>query len=281
MNFPKANSFATDVVKSKIMGPNPLKLCEEMLEESARILYAGRVLNGKASHVKTIGNSDTASDDNSTTLDNIATPTPAIPASSVVLDLGSGTGITSALLAREYGFTVYAADLWSDPGENMRFFESLSLSNRQIIPVKADASQGLPFATEFFDAVVSIDSYNYFGRDPKYLGQKLLPYVKHGGLLLLCIPGMKHDCHDNLPACLLASWTPEQLDYMHDIPWWRAMIEQTPEAEIINMSEMSGTEEAWADWIACENDYARGDRAAVAAGALDYLNTISIVLKRK
>lgn len=31
MQFPKANSFSQDVVLSKIMGPNPLKLCEEML----------------------------------------------------------------------------------------------------------------------------------------------------------------------------------------------------------------------------------------------------------
>ena len=28
---------------------------------------------------------------------------------------------------------------------------------------------------------------------------------------------MARDCHDDLPACLLASWTPEQLDYMHDM----------------------------------------------------------------
>ena len=33
-----------------------------------------------------------------------------------------------------------------------------------------------------------------------------------------------------------------------------------------------------ADWIACENEYARGDRAAVKAGALDYLNTIAVTL---
>ena len=245
MQFPKANSFSSSIVKDKIMGPNPLKLCEEMLEEAA------------------------------------GEQCPAIPQGSVVLDLGSGTGITSALLARECGLVVYAVDLWSDPGENMRFFESLGLSNRQAIPVKADASQGLPFATEFFDAVVSTDSYNYFGRDPKYLGEKLLPYVKHGGLLLLCIPGMKRDCHDNLPACLLTSWTPEQLDYLHDIFWWRALLEQTDGAELLSMNEMACTAEAWTDWISCDNSYAQGDRAAVRAGALQYLNTISVVLRRK
>lgn len=31
MQFPKANSFSQDIVLSKIMGPNPLKLCEEMI----------------------------------------------------------------------------------------------------------------------------------------------------------------------------------------------------------------------------------------------------------
>ena len=30
MQFPKANSFNINLVRSKIMGPNPLKLCEEL-----------------------------------------------------------------------------------------------------------------------------------------------------------------------------------------------------------------------------------------------------------
>lgn len=29
-NFPKANSFDVNLVRSKIMSPNPLKLCEEL-----------------------------------------------------------------------------------------------------------------------------------------------------------------------------------------------------------------------------------------------------------
>lgn len=184
MQFPKANSFSQDSVLSKIMGPNPLKLCEEM------ILTANEIVGNKA-----------------------------VSPSSVVLDLGSGTGITTALLAREFGCVAYAVDLWSNPTENMRFFETLGLTNRQIVPIKADASEGLPFAEGFFDAVVSIDSYNYFGRSAEYLDAKLLPYVKRGGIVALCFPGMKQDCHENPPACLLESWTPDQLDYIHDIPW--------------------------------------------------------------
>jgi cyclopropane fatty-acyl-phospholipid synthase-like methyltransferase len=183
------------------------------------------------------------------------------------------------MLAREYGLITYAADLWSDPSEIMRFFESLGISNRQAIPVKADANE-LPFASGFFDAVVSVDSYNYYGRSPEYLGKKLLPFVKEGRLLYLAIPGMVRDCHDNPPACLLASWTPEQLDYLHDMRWWRDMFSRTRDIEIIDMHEMKCTHEAWTDWIECDNEYARGDRAAVEAGALDYLNTIKVVLRK-
>lgn len=238
MNFPKANSFPANLVREKIMGPNPLKICEELLSEV-----------------------------------NLAPD-------AVVCDLGSGTGITSAMLAREYGFDVYAVDLWSDPVENRAFFDELGISLETIHPVKADATQGLPFPPEFFDAVVSVDSYNYYGRDPHYLGEKLLPYVKRNGMLYLAIPGMVHDCHDNLPACLLKSWTSEQLDYMHDIAWWRAMISQTEEIEIVDMRAMECATEAWSDWLTCDNPYAQGDRAAIEAGALEYLNTIAITLRK-
>lgn len=91
---------------------------------------------------------------------------------------------------------------------------------------------------------------------------------------------MAHDCHNNLPTCLLKSWTPEQLDYMHDIDRWRAIISQTEGVEIVDMHAMERTAEAWADWLACDNPYAQGNRAAIAAGALGHLNTIAITLRK-
>ena len=143
-----------------------------------------------------------------------------IKAGSIVMDLGSGQGITSVFLAKEYGFKVYATDLWSDAKENRKFFAEMGLTNDQIIPVKADATD-LKYEKEFFDAVVSTDSYNYFGRDEKYLDEKLLPFVKKGGYIYIVVPGMKKDCHNNIPKELLLSWTPEQLDYLHDIEYWK------------------------------------------------------------
>ena len=237
-DFPKSNTFDESLVRAKIMGPNPLKLCEELLRG--------------------------------------ATLAPGM----IACDLGSGTGITSALLAHEYGLDTYAVDLWSGPEENRTFFRKLGIDDTTIHPAKADASQGLPFAPEFFECVVSIDSYNYYGRDPHYLDERLLPYVRRGGTLYLAIPGMVHDCHDNLPECLLTSWTSKQLEYMHEANWWHDMLSRSRGAQIVGIHEMTCTREAWADWLACDNEYAAGDRAAVEAGALDHLNTLAIVLRK-
>lgn len=238
MEYPLSEKYNTPELMSKIMGPNPVKLEEELLT---------------GHH---------------------------IPAGSVVCDLGSGQGLTSVFLAKEYGFTVYATDLWSNPEDNRSFFREMGLSDEQIIPVKADATD-LPFEAEFFDAIVSTDSYNYFGRDPEFLDRKLLPFVKSGGYIYIAIPGMKQDCHDNLPSELLLSWTPEQMDYMHDVSYWRNIVSQSQYAEVIEVSEMESNEEVWKDWLAQENEYAVGDRKSMEAGGGKYLNFIKIVLKKK
>ncbi len=238
MKYILSKKYETPELMEKIMGPNPIKLEEELM----------------------LGHK--------------------IPDGSVVCDLGSGSGLTSFFLAKEYSFKVYAADLWSDPEENKKFFESMGLTDEQIIPVKADA-ENLPFEKDFFDAVVTTDSYNYFGRNSGYLDEKLLPYVKSGGYIYISIPSMKKDCHDDLPKELLLSWTPEQLDYMHDAAYWRAMVEQCVGAELIEIGEMESDDEVWADWLKQDNEYAVGDRKSMEAGGGKYLNFIKIVLRKK
>ena len=203
-----------------------------------------------------------------------------IPQGATVMDLGCGRGLTSLFLVKEYGFRVFATDLWCSPTENKKFFDRVGLSSEQIIPLRVDANE-LPFAGNFFDAVISIDSYHYFGRDPRFLSEKILPVIKHGGYLYIAIPGMKKDCHHDLPQELLLAWDAEQLDFIHDISYWRNVISQTEDAEIISIHEMQSTAECWQDWIQCNNEYAKGDRKIMEAGGGKYLNFIAIILKRR
>ncbi|MBY1547263.1 SAM-dependent methyltransferase, partial [Clostridioides difficile] len=127
----------------------------------------------------------------------------------------------------------------------------------------------------------STDSYNYFGRDPIYLDEKLLPFVKKGGFVYITVPGMKKDCHDNLPEELLLSWTPEELDYIHDITYWSNIISHCKKADLISIYEMESNSEVWSDWIKQNNEYAINDRKAIEAGGGDYLNFIAIILQKK
>jgi len=237
MEFPKSSRYDEELVRERIMGPNPIKLTEELLMNS-------RIPNG-----------------------------------ATVMDLGCGMGLTSAFLAKEYGFFTFAVDLWISATENRRFFDRMGLTSKQVVPIHADATD-LPFAEEFFDAVVSTDSYNFFGRDPKYLGRHLLPCVRRGGYIYIVIPGMKKDLHGNLPEELLLSWSREQMDYLHDVSYWTDLIGRTEGVEIMSVHEMESNEECWNDWLACENDYAVSDRKSMNAGAGKYLNFIAIILRR-
>lgn len=90
---------------------------------------------------------------------------------------------------------------------------------------------------------------------------------------------MKKDLHKNLPKELLLSWTPEQMEYMHDCDYWRDTVGESS-AEVICVEEMESNEEVWNDWLRQENEYAVGDRKSMQAGAGKYLNFIKIVLKK-
>ena len=237
MNYPRANRMNPDLIKHNIMGPNPAKLLEELLNKFP--LEPGQT----------------------------------------VMDLGCGQGVTSIMLVKEYGLKVFAVDLWISASENWQRFRKEGLTREQIVPIHEDAHQ-LPFADEFFDAVVSIDSYHYFGLDKAYLGKHLLPLVKPGGDLLLVVPGFHRDVHADIPKELLLTWSAEDLDTIHDADYWRDVISATDGVEIIAIEEMESNENCWEDWLATDNEYAVMDRAPMNAGAGKYMNFVAIALKK-
>ncbi len=237
MQYKKANRFDQSFLKENIMGPNPAKLLEELLE---------------------------------------AYP---IPANSTVLDLGCGRGVTSIMLAKEYGLRVFAADLWISATDNWNRFRQFGLTDREIVPIHAEAHD-LPFADEFFDVIVSIDSYHYYGLDKEYLGKHLLPLVKPGGWLLFVVPGFHKDIHDNIPEEMLLSWSAEDLDTLHDADYWKDILSATEGVEIVSISEMAHCLECWQDWLETDNEYAVNDRKAMNAGAGAYMNFLAIALRR-
>lgn len=117
-----------------------------------------------------------------------------------VLDLGCGKAMTSVFLAREFGVQVHAVDLWMSPDHNLRRAREAGVGHL-VCPLKGEA-HALPFAQGYFDAVVSIDAYQYFGTDELYLDY-LAGFVRPGGALGVVTVGLTRPLEGGVPPAHL------------------------------------------------------------------------------
>jgi cyclopropane fatty-acyl-phospholipid synthase-like methyltransferase len=170
-----------------------------------------------------------------------------------VLDLGCGRAASSIFLCREFGVQVWATDLWFSASENLQRVQDAGVEEG-VFPIQADA-RSLPFAVEFFDVVVSLDSFVYYGTDDLYLNY-LARFLKPGGLLGIAGAGLMREVEARLPAHLRSWWTPD-LWCLHSAGWWRRHWERTGLMEIDLADTLPEGWRYWRDWqkvIAAENE---------------------------
>ena len=194
-----------------------------------------------------------------------------------VLDLGCGKGLTSIFLARKFGVTVYATDLWISATENYQRFKDLGLEDL-IIPIHAEAHD-LPYAEEFFDIIISVDSFHYFGHEEGYLDKHLAPLLKKGGQILVGVPGLKKEFNGNIPEEMRPFY---QDDYnFHTCEWWTALWEDSELVEGVYSKELDCHEQAWVEWLSCDHEYAKRDIAMMEAEGGKYYATVYIRSSRR
>lgn len=173
-----------------------------------------------------------------------------------ILDLGCGTGLTSLVIASETGAHVFANDLWVSAEENGQRFAKWGVE-RQITPVCEDANH-LSFNKKQFRALVSIDSYHYFAGSKGFFQEKILPFMRDDGEVLIGIPGLK-DAYAGRAEELLSDWLGEEA-YMFKSPkCWKELIGDDGVA-LVNTWEMECFGEAWDDWLATDHGFALGDK---------------------
>jgi SAM-dependent methyltransferase len=160
-----------------------------------------------------------------------------------VLDLGCGRAVTSIFLAKETGATIYATDLWIDAAGNWRRIREAGAEDL-VVPIHAEA-HALPFADGFFDAVVSIDAYHYFGTEQLYLSM-LAELVRPGGRIGIAVPGLVEEL-DAVPDHLAGWWDPEFWSF-HSPAWWRELWERSGVMEVEHADLIPGAVDEWALW---------------------------------
>ena len=137
---------------------------------------------------------------------------------------------------------VMAADLERDPTDNARMIESRS-HRGNAIPVRLDASKPLPFAEEYFDAILCANSLNFYGTDIAVL-DRIARRLQRNGVFR------------SGGECLSDEFTPDQVaappdvynfakavwegDFLasHSPRWWADHIAASNELELVWCKEL-------------------------------------------
>lgn len=142
-----------------------------------------------------------------------------------VLDLGCGKSISGIFLSKEFGVQVWAVDPNISPNENYERIKEMNCED-SVFPLKLNARE-LPFAQDFFDVIIVVDSYMYFGTDEKYTPY-ISRFLKPKGFI-----GMVDICFNKeinylgeAPDFIRADYE-DKWYFVHSLPWWNKMWEKS------------------------------------------------------
>jgi len=161
-----------------------------------------------------------------------------------ILDLGCGKALSSIFIAKEYGAQVWATDLWIKASENFKRIVEMDVGHL-VFPINAEA-HALPYADGFFDAIVSLDAYHYFGTDEMYLSY-ISRFLKQHGQIGIVIPGVSTEWTSDDKIKLTQYW--EAYHYTHHTPeWWKELWERSDCVKIDNAENMPNGYTIWHHW---------------------------------
>ena len=194
-----------------------------------------------------------------------------------VLDLGCGRALSSIFLRREFEVQVWAVDLWFSASENLKRIRDAGIEN-DIYPIHAEA-RALPFADDFFDAVVAIDSFPYFGTDDNYLNY-LARLLKPGGSIGIAGAGLMNEIESSIPNTLAAWWEPNMF-CLHSPSWWHSHWKKSGIVDVELADSMPDGWRAWLEWQAVVAPKNLVEIGAIEADAGNHMGYVRVVGRKR
>lgn len=127
--------------------------------------------------------------------------------------------------------------------ENLRRVEAAGVADR-VHPIFVEAHQ-LPFGHGFFDVVVALDSYHYFGTDDCYIGY-ITRFLKPDGRLAIVVPGGERELEDAPELWKVINW---DMWSFHRPDWWRAHWQRSG---LVEVEHADLVPDGWRHWLASE-----------------------------
>ena len=128
------------------------------------------------------------------------------------------------------------------------------------------------------NTLISIDAYHYFTGYQGSFQEKILPFIKDNGVVLIGIPGLK-DEYTGRAEELLSEWLSDDAYMFKSQSQWKELIGSHDRIESVKTWEMDCFGEAWNDWLAADNEFARGDRQYFETIIRPYTCFVGIYIK--
>ncbi|MDH3891698.1 MAG: methyltransferase domain-containing protein [candidate division Zixibacteria bacterium] len=205
-----------------------------------------------------------------------------------VLDLGCGRGMTSVFLAKTYDVNVCATDLWINVDDIWSVVSDAKMDNK-VFPIQAEA-HNLPYAAKYFESIISIDSYQYYGTDDLYLGY-ITRLLRDGGQLGLVMPAMMKE-FDKPPEHLTRKqasggvfWDPKECFCLHTLDWWTNHFSRPGIVDIEVAETIPDGWKLWLEWEQIKNGGGfsgfPSDAETISADGGEYIGFVLFILKTK
>ena len=198
-----------------------------------------------------------------------------------VLDMGCGKGMSSIFLAKEFGVQVWANDLWISASDNWQRIIEAGVEEL-VYPIHAEA-HSLPYAQEFFDVIISIDAYQYFGTNEIYL-LDFIKFLKPRGQIGIVVPGLLKEFTQEVPAHFKPYWDNEWY-YWHTPAWWSKLWKRTGVVELEVADNLPSGWELWLKWETTAKASGlwqrKGDIELLRADGGEYLGFTRVIARRK
>ena len=172
---------------------------------------------------------------------------------------------------------MWATDLWFSAAENIQRIRDAGVEDG-VFPLHADA-RSLPFAPDFFDAIVCIDAFPYFGTDDLYLNY-LAQFVKPGGPIGVAGASVVQEIDGPVPEHLQAWWTQDCWCF-HSAAWWRRHWERTGIVDVELADTMPDGWQVWLDWHRAVAPDNATEIAALEADGGRYLGYVRVVGRKR